>query len=273
MPADGLRGVGVIVTRAAEDAGRLTELLRHKGARVETWPCIEYADAPDRKLLRDTVRRLGSFDWIAATSPRAATRLAAAAGGMVDGFGSPAPVGLPDKVKLAAGGPMTAAAFAAAGWPVHRVASRPGAQGLVEAFALAGDAEGAKVLFACGSRALPTLADGLSRLGASVESVVAYRTLELIPEPRLMRQAIESDDMRIITFASPSAVSGFLGGAIAAGVDATTRFSAAAIGPTTAAALAASGWACTVATDATLHGLVDAVERALANGTTGRRSG
>ncbi len=263
MPADGLCGVGVIVTRAAEDAGSLTELLRHKGARVEMWPCIEYADPPDRKSLRDTVRRLGSFDWIAATSPRAATRLAVAAGG--EGHG----VGLPDDVKLAAGGPMTAAAFAAAGWPVHRVASRPGAQGLVEAFALAGDAGGAEVLFACGSRALPTLPDGLSRLGASVESVVVYRTLELIPETRLMRRAIESDDMRIITFASPSAVSGFLGGALAAGVDATTRFAAVAIGPTTAAALADSGWACTVATDTTLHGLVDAVERALANGTMG----
>lgn len=267
MPADGLRGIGVVVTRAAEDAGLLAELLRHKGARVEMWPCIEYADPPDRKSLRNAVRRLGSFDWIAATSPRAVTRFAAAAGGMVDG------VGLPGDVKLAAGGPMTAAAFTAAGWPVHRVASQPGAQGLVEAFDLAGDAGGAEVLFACGSRALPTLPDGLSRLGARVESVVVYRTLELIPEPRLMRMAIESNDVRIITFASPSAVSGFLDGAIAASVDATTRFAAAAIGPTTAAALAASGWACTVATDATLHGLVDAAERALVNGTTGRRSG
>ncbi len=259
MTGNGLCGIGVAVTRALEDAGQLTALLRKKGAHVETWPCIGYEDPADPESLRSAVRRLDSFDWIATTSPRAAARLVAAAGG------------LPSGVRLAAGGPVTASVLAVAGWPAHRVATMPGARGLVDAFALAGDAAGADVLFACGDRALATVPAGLSELGARVERVVVYRTLELAPEPELMRTAAESGNVRVVTFTSPSAVSGFLAGAETAGVDAAASFTAAALGPTTAAAVEATGWGCLTATEATLDGLVEAVERAAeSNFTTGR---
>ncbi len=253
MAAERLRGTGVAVTRAACEAGDLARKLQARGAHVALWPCIGFADAEDIGAVREAVRAFDSFDWIAVTSPRAVSRLAAE----VDG--------VPCGSRLAAAGPVTAAALADAGWPVHRVAAHPGARGLADEFARAGDAEGSRVLFACGDRALEALPTGLEALGATVTRVVVYRTLELKPEPGIVRQAAESGMVRVITFASPSAVSGFLNGAEADGVDPTGSFAAAAIGPTTAEALRSAAWEPVTADEATMDGLVEAAAQAAGN--------
>lgn len=250
MAPERLRGTGVAVTRAASEAGDLAGMLRAQGAHVALWPCIGFDDAEDTAAVRDAVRAFDTFDWIAVTSPRAVARLAAEASGVPCGS------------QLAAAGPATAAALAAVGWPVHRVAAVPGARGLADEFARAGDAAGSKVLFACGDRALEALPTELEALGASVTQVIVYRTLELVPEPGIVRRAVESGTVRVITFASPSAVSGFLNGAAADGVDPAGSFAAAAIGSTTAEALRSAAWEPVTAGEATMDGLVEAAARA-----------
>ncbi|MFQ5530166.1 MAG: uroporphyrinogen-III synthase [Gemmatimonadota bacterium] len=246
MAGEHLRGIGVAVTRAPGEAGRLARLLRARGAHVEHWPCIGFEDAEDIRAVQDAVSRFETFDWIAVTSARAATRLAAVADGVPCGN------------RLAAAGPATAASLAAVGWPVHRVADVPGARGLVDEFARAGDAPGARILFACGDRALSTLSEGLEALGAVVERLEVYRTRELTPEPGVLREAAESGAIRVVTFASPSAVSGFLVAAEVDGLDAAESFGAAALGSTTADFLGSRGWTPVTAHESTMEGLVEA---------------
>lgn len=72
-----LAGRRVIVTRAAERAGGLSSLLRDAGADVVEIAVTTTSDARDGgDAFRDAVSRSREFDWIVATSPEGARRLA-----------------------------------------------------------------------------------------------------------------------------------------------------------------------------------------------------
>lgn len=270
-PRRGLRGVGVAVTRP-ESPGRLGAMLRAVGAAVVHWPCIRFAPPVDEGPLADAVRRLDAFDWLIVTSPRAARawldaceRAGVGRGAAASAGGAAASPG--GAVPIAATGPATAAVLREAGWAVRRIPDTYSAEGLLEAFEAQADAAGARVLFPCSDRAGDVLPDGLRRLGAVVESVVAYRTIPSPPDAAAVREAVESGGVRVVTFTSPSTVEAFLAG-VKPGPGATSlvpdRLAAAAIGPTTAAALARHGWPAEVADEATLGALVRAASRAAA---------
>lgn len=245
---------GVAVTRPGATAGRLGELFQEAGAVVTHWPCIRFDRPADPDRLAAAVSELEAYDWVAVTSPRAARRwLEAAAAGDADPARQP---------PAAAAGPATAAELREAGWPVRRVADAYSAGGLVAAFASAGDCEGARILFPCSDRAGDELPEGLRRLGAEVVRVAAYRTVATPPDPSEILEAAREGRVDVVTFTSPSTVEGFL----AAATDAqrreiSRRLAAAAIGPTTAAALQAVGWPAAMAEEATLESLVAAVQR------------
>lgn len=247
--------LGVAVTRPGATAGRLGELLQQAGAVVTHWPCIRFDRPADPDRLAAAVSELETYDWVAVTSPRAARRwleAVAAASGAGPGRRPPA----------AAAGPATAAELREAGWPVRRVADTYSAGGLVAAFASAGDSMGARILFPCSDRAGDELPEGLRRLGAEVVRVTAYRTVATPPDPSEILEAARGGRVDVVTFTSPSTVEGFL----AAATDVQRReirrrLAAAAIGPTTAAALEAVGWPAAVAEEATLESLVAAVQR------------
>lgn len=246
---------GVAVTRPGATAGRLGGLLRKAGAVVTHWPCIRFERPADPDPLAVAVSELEAYDWVTVTSPRAARRwleAVAAAGGADPARRPPA----------AAAGPATAAELGEAGWPVLRVANTYSAGGLVAAFASAGDSRGARILFPCSDRAGDELPEGLRRLGAEVVRVTAYRTVATPPDPSEILAAVRGGRVDVVTFTSSSTVEGFL----AAATDAQhreirQRLAAAAIGPTTAAALRAAGWPAVVAEEATLEALVGAVLR------------
>lgn len=264
MPRRGLEGVGVAVTRP-ESPGRLGVMLRGVGATVVHWPCIRFATPIDAAPLADAVRRVETFDWLIITSPRSARAWLDACGRARAGGAAGAITG--SAVSVAATGPATAAVLREAGWSVQRIPDTYSAEGLVEAFEARRDAAGARMLYPCSDRAGDVMPDGLRRLGAVVERVVAYRTIPSPPDPAAVRRAVESGGVRVVTFTSPSTVEAFL-----AGVNATTsastivpdRLAAAAIGPTTADALARHGWRAEVAEEATLGALVRAASRAAA---------
>lgn len=234
----------VVVTRDEERGGPLTRELESLGLPVLVWAAIQVMPA-DTTRLDEALRRAQSFDWIVFTSRHA---VAAVTGRL------PAP---PQGVRTAAVGHATAAVLRRHAWPVDLVPPEPSAAGLVAAFAAAGWAQGARVLYPASSRALPTLASGLTQLGADVTTVEAYRTASgSALDVEECRSWIARKGVGAVTFASPSAVTELES---ALGQEDFARLLAAApavaIGPTTARALTERGYASTLAESATLRGL------------------
>ncbi len=237
----------VVVTRSEERDGPLSTELRSLGLPVLVWAAVQVLPA-DTAPLDEALGRAESFDWIVFTSRRAVAAVTARV---------PAP---PRGVKTAAVGRATAAVLQQHGWPVDLTPAEPSAAGLVAAFAASGAARGARILYPASSRALPTLAAGLTQLGAEVTTVEAYRTVS--------GTALNVDDCRswiarggvgAVTFASPSAVAELES---ALGKEDFGRLlgnaPAVAIGPTTARALTERGYPSTLAESATLRALARA---------------
>ena len=76
-----LQGRTVVVTRAGDQAGRLSELLRDEGATVVEMPLIAIEDPHDDGVaLRAALEELDAFEWLIVTSPNGAARVAALLG-------------------------------------------------------------------------------------------------------------------------------------------------------------------------------------------------
>jgi len=236
-----LKGVGVAVTRGEGSEGPLTLILKERGARVVDWGSIGFAPPEDLCPLLSALARVRDYDWICFSSPRAVEAV-------VSRLSAP-----PEGLRMAVVGPSTATSLEEAGWPVHRVPVEGSGEGLVEAFRVAGDAPGAKVFFPASAIAREVIPDGLSKLGARVDRMTAYRMVTLPLDGIACRAAVDAGELRVLTFASASAMK------VARGPP------AAVMGPTTASALREAGWVnVAVAGEPTLEGLADAAEEAAA---------
>ena len=249
----------VVVTRAEERDGPLSTELRSLGLPVLVWAAVRVVPA-DTAQLDEALSRAGSFDWIVFTSRHGVAAVTARL--------SVPPAG----VRTAAVGRATAAVLQQHGWPVDRIPAEPDAAGLVAAFATAGSARGLRILYPASSRALPTLAAGLTQLGAEVTTVEAYRTVSgAALDVEDCRSYIARDGVGAVTFASPSSVAELedalgkedLGRLL-------SRVPAVAIGPTTARALTERGYTPTLAEQATLRGLARTSLHAVRAGSASR---
>jgi uroporphyrinogen-III synthase len=121
---------------------------------------------------------------------------------------------------------------------------------------------GMKVLFPASSRALPTIAAGLTQLGAAVTQVEAYRTEPASLDVVECHSWIDRSGIGAVTFASPSAVIELERSLGKSHFDRLLDAAAAvAIGPTTARELLERGRTPVVADSATLRGLAETTFR------------
>lgn len=232
----------VVVTRAEPADGPLSSQLRELGLQVLLWPAVSVA-AADTGPLEDALRSLSEFDWIVFASRYAVAavteRVAAA----------------PANLRVAAVGQATAQVLDQRGWPVDLLPAEANAAALVSAFAER-PISGMKVLFPASSRALPTIAAGLTQLGAQVVQVEAYRTEPASLDVQECHSWIDRGGIGAVTFASPSAVIEL---EHALGKEHFDRLldgaAAVAIGPTTARELVERGRTPVLAEAATLRGL------------------
>lgn len=250
----------VVVTRDEERGGPLSRELESLGLRVLIWATVRVLPA-DTAALDEALSRAESFDWIVFTSRHAVAAVTAR-------LSAP-----PQGVRTAAVGLATATVLRQQGWRIDLVPPEPSAAGLVGAFAAAGFARGARVLYPASSRALPTLASGLTQLGADVTTVEAYRTASGTGlDVEECRSWIARKAVGAVTFASPSAVSELES---ALGKEDFARLlgmaPAVAIGPTTANALTERGYAPTLAEAATLRGLARTSLHAVRTGPGSRK--
>jgi uroporphyrinogen-III synthase len=232
----------VVVTRAESDNGPLSSQLRDLGLQVLLWPAVSVAVA-ETGPLEEALRAIHEFDWIVFAS-----RYAVAA--VTERLPTP-----PANLRVAAVGQATGQVLQQRGWPVDLLPEDANAAALVSVFATK-PLQGTKVLFPASSRALPTIAVGLTQLGATVVQVEAYRTEPASLNVGDCRAWIERDGIAAVTFASPSAVIEL---ERVLGKEHFDRLlkgaQAVAIGQTTARELVERGRAPVVAESATLHGL------------------
>lgn len=241
-----LSGCRIVVTRAAEGASALARRLRVRGASVLTVPAIRTTAPVDGAAVRAAIEALADASWLVFTSAagvRFSTRTLRACW----------PDGLPSGVRVAAVGPGTAQAALRAQFAPAFVPERFLARVLGETLPLAA---GDRVVLMRGDLARPELPERLTERGATVENVVAYRTLVGADPARLARALAR--DPHAVLFSSASAVRGFAMGLPASGWPEGLR--TASIGPVTAEALRDAGLPVDiVAREHTLDGLVDAL--------------
>ncbi|MDO8785517.1 MAG: uroporphyrinogen-III C-methyltransferase [Syntrophales bacterium] len=188
---------GIMVTRAADQAGELSRLLTEQGARVYECPTIKIGTPETFRELDEAIASLGAFDWLIFTSYNAVTSF----------FARLQELGRDSRAigscRICAVGPKTADALAPYGIRADLVPADYQAEGVVEAFkSLIIGSE--RVLFPKSDRAREVIPAELRKLGAEVAAPVAYRTITPDGLPPEARQALEEGRIDCITFTSSS---------------------------------------------------------------------
>jgi len=186
-----LTGVRVMVTRSADHARELIDLLEGRGATVEVVPLIHIGPPPDEQALQNAVDAADDFAWIVFTSVNG-----------VEQFARRRRHALGVNPHIAAVGPATSDAVASLlGRPPHIVPARFVAEAVAEAL-LDVASTGSSVLLVQAHDARPVLAHRLRAARFEVTAVTAYSTVARAPadlERRLGR-------VDVVTLASASAV-------------------------------------------------------------------
>jgi uroporphyrinogen-III synthase len=177
-PTKPLAGWRVIVPRGGPWGDHVAADLRSRGAQPIVAPMINFAATDNGPALDAALARLadGDFDWMTITSATT-----------VDVLSSHRAVVAPG-TRVAAVGETTAAALIAAGYRVDLVpAEDNSARGLLAEWEAA--TQGVvplRILTLRSEIAKPLLTEGLRRIGHEVESVVAYRTIGVPVDPRVV---------------------------------------------------------------------------------------
>ena len=247
-----LAGRRVLVTRAAHQAGKLSDELRARGAKPVEVPVLEICPPESLEPLDRAIRKLEEYDWLILTSAntvRAMVERAAALGLVFSSTESP---------KVAAIGSGTAAEARNAGFSVSLVPENYIGESLVES--LAGQVAGKKFLLARAAVARDVIPDALRAAGATVDVVDAYQNRMPADAPGKLLQAL-ANGIDAVTFTSSSSVSHLADATRAAGLSFPfASVAAVSIGPITSATLREAGWEPSIeSTRSDIPGLVDAV--------------
>jgi uroporphyrinogen III methyltransferase / synthase len=197
-----LEGRTIVVTRAAAQAQRFTQLLEAAGARVLEAPAIVIAPPPSWEPLDAALDALDTFTWIIFTSVNGVAmverRLPAR------GLAWSALAGR----RVAAIGPATADALAEHGVRPDLVPGEYRAEGLLER--LRGVVTPAdRVLLPRAAQTRDVLVTGLQRLGAQVTEVPAYATRRAEAGAARLREALAAGTIDAVTFTSSSTARNF----------------------------------------------------------------
>ncbi len=252
-----LAGVRVVNTRAADQAGPLTERLAAMGAIVHELPMIRIAPAGDPGALGRAVARLENYDWIALTSVNAVEALWSAV--LENGMCAADLLG----VQIAAVGAATARRLTEFGIRVDVVPENYLADALIPALKEATDLERLRFLLPRGDLARSFLPEALRELGAAVDEIVAYRTVPDESSALRLRELVAAGEADAVVFTSSSTVENFvamLGAPLAREIASRVVF--ASIGPQTTQTLAHFNLPCAVeAVGHDVPGLVAALAR------------
>jgi len=224
-----LEGKRILVTRAAHQAGKLSDGLRALGAEPVEVPVLEIRPPENPEPLDRALRQFPHCDWLIFTSAntvRAVVERAAALGVSITEAQMP---------QVAAVGDATAAAARNAGFSVAVVPETYVAESLIAS--LAEQTANQKILLARAEIARDVIPDALRAAGAEVVVVDAYRNVLPESAPALLQAALEVG-IDAATFTSSSSVTHLADAARIAGIRFPfTGVPAISIGPITSATL------------------------------------
>lgn len=182
----------VLITRPSGEADLLVAELRAQGADVRAVPTVAVEPIPV------TPPPLRTYDWVVVTSATGVEALLTRVS--------------PERgPRWAAVGQATAAALTRRGVRADVVPERARGVEVAAAMAEVEALAGKRVLLARASAAAPDLPAALSSLGALVEEMAVYRTVEG-PESsrRALNEALADPSVRTVVFTSGSAIRGLL---------------------------------------------------------------
>ncbi|MCW5981758.1 MAG: uroporphyrinogen-III C-methyltransferase [Bryobacteraceae bacterium] len=245
-----LFGKRILVTRAAEQAGALSEKLRALGADPIELPAIEIRPAEDYAELDSAIERLSSYDWLIFTSVNGVRFF-------VERLDRSAHDLRSLRAQVCAIGPATRQALERLHLKVDLMPEEYVAESLVKAFE-AFEMRGKRVLLPRAAAARELLPDELLGRGAWVDVVPTYRTVAPEDAAERAREALARNPDWIL-FTSSSTVKNF---AAAAGPEALQGIRIASIGPVTSETARQLGLEITVEADPhTVDALLEAVIR------------
>jgi uroporphyrinogen III methyltransferase/synthase len=190
----------ILVTRSAEQADALGDLLRARGAEPVIAPTIEFRPPADRGPLEAAFPKLGTYDWVVFTSRTAVDRFFAelAARGLDAGAIS--------RARIATVGPATGAALEAVNLKVACLPDEHHGEGLAEAMAKH-VRPGERVLLPRALVAREILPETLRAAGLEVDVLPVYETHRVSIEAFApTAEALRRGAVDAVTFTSSSTV-------------------------------------------------------------------
>ena len=248
-----LKGLRIVVTRAANQAEELARPLRDLGAEPVLVPMIAIAPPADPEPLRRAAERAaqGGYDWIILTSANAVNAL-------INQLQSLPPLA----VRIAVIGESTKRVAEKRGLRVSLVPDQYVAESLLAAFEKE-DLQGCRILIPSAKETRDVLPVALRQRGAAVDVVEAYRNI--LPEDAKVRasQVFREPYPDWVTFASSSAA---LNLAHVAGTNTLQVVKIASIGPITSRTVRELGLTVSAeAKESTIPGLVAALCQAVSS--------
>jgi uroporphyrinogen III methyltransferase/synthase len=243
-----LFGQRIVVTRAAGQSAELAAPLEELGAEAILLPTIEIRPPTDPAPLDRAIAQLDTYDWLIFTSVNGVR-------GFIERLDRSGSDLRSLRAHICAIGPATRAAVEALHLKVDRMPAEYVAESLVEAFA-ADDLKGKRILLPRAAVARDVVPAELTRRGATVDVVKAYRTAA----PEYLEQRVRevlSHKPNWIAFTSSSTVNNLLA---AAGREALQGVRIASIGPVTSSTLRQHSLSVDAeANPHTIPGLVEAI--------------
>jgi uroporphyrinogen III methyltransferase/synthase len=234
-----LFGRRIVVTRSPEQAGELIDRLEDLGAQVVLAPIFRIAPAEDPEALDRAAASVDDYQWVVFESASAVTRFLSA---LTRG---PRDLRTLGRVQICAIGASATDRLLAAGIKADVVAPELGTESVGDAMEELGPLDRQRVLVVRPDHVRDIIGQDLSRRGALVTDLVAYRAEAGDPDSpaaqALYRQLLDNA-VDAVTFTSPTALRRFaaLVGEEQAG-DLLNTTVVAVIGPVTAAAARAIG--------------------------------
>ncbi len=197
-----LFGKRIAVTRARAQASELVEQLRMLGASCLESPVIRIIPPDDRAPLIQAVNRIKEYDWLTFTSVN----------GVESFFDALHEQGKDARalghLQTACIGPSTAARLRDYGLLSDIVPETFRAESVAAAFAEK-PLSGRKILLARAKEARSVLPEELVKMGADVDEVIAYQTVQDSTAKAQLLEELEACRIDMVTFTSSSTVTNF----------------------------------------------------------------
>lgn len=197
-----LLGKRIVVTRARAQASDLVDRLMNLGAECIECPTIKVIEPDSWQPLDRAIADIKKYNWLVFTSVN----------GVQFFFKRLFHLGLDSRalghVRTAAIGPATAKCLGQYGINTDILPRTYQAESVVEAFAKEA-VQGQKVLLPRAKEARAILPQELNRMGATVDEITTYQTIQAVDGQEDLIHALEKGDIDMITFTSSSTVHNF----------------------------------------------------------------